>query len=67
MFPETAGKTLEQVEEMFATPGMRAWKTHVEHKAVDGSGAFKGKGDLGFAVHDETVDASTEKTHAMDV
>jgi len=67
MFPETAGKTLEQVEEMFATPGMRAWKTHVEVKAVDGSGAFKGKGDLGFADHDETVDVSTEKSHAMDV
>jgi len=66
MFPETAGKTLEQVEEMFATPGMRAWKTHVEPKAVDGSGAFKGKGDMGYADHDETVDVSTEKAH-MDV
>lgn len=30
LFPETAGKTLEDVEEMFMT-GAPAWKTRVEY------------------------------------
>jgi len=65
LFPETAGKTLEQVEEMFATPGMRAWRTSVETRAVDGSGAFKGKGDFGTVEHTEEVNTMGEK--GMDV
>ena len=38
LFPETAGKTLEEVEEMFTDPsgpkyiGMPAWKTHITTK-----------------------------------
>lgn len=30
-FPETAGKTLEEVETMFTTDGMRPWNTHVQY------------------------------------
>jgi hypothetical protein len=30
-FPETAGKTLEEVEDMFLS-GVPAWKTHVTYK-----------------------------------
>ena len=33
MFPETSGKTLEDVEEMFLS-GVPAWKTHVDWNAV---------------------------------
>ncbi|KAJ5986054.1 High-affinity glucose transporter [Penicillium sp. IBT 35674x] len=33
-FPETAGKTLEEVETMFTTPGMRPWKTSVQFQHV---------------------------------
>ncbi|KAJ5724318.1 hypothetical protein N7488_002353 [Penicillium malachiteum] len=33
-FPETAGKTLEDVEGMFTTPGMRPWKTSVQFQQV---------------------------------
>ncbi|KAF2202828.1 high affinity glucose transporter [Delitschia confertaspora ATCC 74209] len=33
LFPETSGKTLEDIEEMFQR-GMPAWKTHVEHHRV---------------------------------
>ncbi|KAJ5815622.1 High-affinity glucose transporter [Penicillium riverlandense] len=34
LFPETAGKTLEEVETMFTTPGLRAWKTEVQFQHV---------------------------------
>lgn len=33
VFPETAGKTLEDVEEMFLE-GVPAWKTRVEYDSV---------------------------------
>ncbi|KAJ5437747.1 High-affinity glucose transporter [Penicillium daleae] len=33
-FPETAGKTLEDVETMFNTPGMKPWKTTVQYQHV---------------------------------
>jgi len=33
-FPETAGKTLEDVETMFNTPGLIPWKTKVEFQHV---------------------------------
>ena len=33
MFPETSGKTLEDVEEMFLS-GVPAWKTRVEYQKV---------------------------------
>jgi sugar porter (SP) family MFS transporter len=33
-FPETAGKTLEDVETMFNTPGMKPWKTKVQYRHV---------------------------------
>ncbi|KAH8643573.1 High-affinity glucose transporter [Alternaria alternata] len=33
LFPETAGKTLEDVEEMFMT-GVPAWKTKVEYSST---------------------------------
>jgi hypothetical protein len=33
LFPETAGKTLEDVEEMFMT-GAPAWKTRVEYSST---------------------------------
>ncbi|KAJ5734917.1 High-affinity glucose transporter [Penicillium malachiteum] len=33
-FPETAGKTLEDVEGMFTTPGLRPWKTSVQTQQV---------------------------------
>jgi uncharacterized lipoprotein YehR (DUF1307 family) len=33
LFPETAGKTLEDVEEMFMT-GIPAWKTKVEYSST---------------------------------
>jgi sugar porter (SP) family MFS transporter len=33
-FPETAGKTLEEVESMFTTPGMKPWKTRVQYRHV---------------------------------
>lgn len=29
-FPETAGKTLEEVETMFTTPGLKPWTTSVQ-------------------------------------
>jgi hypothetical protein len=41
MFPETAGKTLEEVELIFTDPngipriGAPAWKTHVDRKTLD--------------------------------
>ena len=47
MFPETAGKTLEEVEELFTDPhgpkyiGTPAWKTHISIKRV----AMMEKGD----------------------
>lgn len=31
LFPETAGKSLEEVEDMFLS-GVPAWKTHVHYK-----------------------------------
>ncbi len=40
MFPETAGKTLEEVEAMFTDPrgpkyvGQLAWTTHVQRKEI---------------------------------
>ena len=40
MFPETAGKTLEEVEDLFTDPsgprgvGTPAWKTHISTKRV---------------------------------
>ncbi|KAJ5249251.1 hypothetical protein N7468_000702 [Penicillium chermesinum] len=34
LLPETAGKTLEDVETMFTTPGLRAWKTNVQFRHV---------------------------------
>lgn len=40
MFPETAGKTLEEVEDLFTDPngiryvGTPAWKTHVNYRRV---------------------------------
>lgn len=33
-FPETAGKTLEDVDTMFNEPGMRPWKTRVQFQHV---------------------------------
>jgi sugar porter (SP) family MFS transporter len=33
-FPETAGKTLEDVETMFNTPGLKPWQTKVEFQHV---------------------------------
>lgn len=33
-FPETAGKTLEEVETMFTTPGLTPWKTTVQYHHV---------------------------------
>ncbi|CAG8890336.1 unnamed protein product [Penicillium egyptiacum] len=33
-FPETAGKTLEEVETMFTTPGLTPWKTAVQYHHV---------------------------------
>lgn len=48
MFPETAGKTLEEVEELFTDPhgpryvGTPAWKTHITTKRVE----LMEKGDL---------------------
>ncbi|KAF7712406.1 MFS-type Sugar/inositol transporter [Penicillium ucsense] len=33
-FPETAGKTLEEVDSMFTTPGMKPWKTKVRYRQV---------------------------------
>ncbi|KAJ5595601.1 uncharacterized protein N7459_001809 [Penicillium hispanicum] len=33
-FPETAGKTLEDVETMFATPGLKPWNTTVQFQRV---------------------------------
>ncbi|KAJ6008558.1 hypothetical protein N7499_001391 [Penicillium canescens] len=33
-FPETAGKTLEDVETMFTTPGLKPWKTTVQFHHV---------------------------------
>jgi hypothetical protein len=33
-FPETAGKTLEEVETLFTTPGLRAWNTTVQYQHV---------------------------------
>jgi len=41
MFPETAGKSLEEVETMFTDPkgpkymGTRPWRTSVVHKTLD--------------------------------
>jgi len=41
MFPETAGKSLEEVEAMFTDPqgrrylGTSPWRTHVVHKTLD--------------------------------
>lgn len=33
-FPETAGKTLEDVDHMFNTPGLKPWKTKVQFQHV---------------------------------
>lgn len=33
MFPETSGKTLEEVEELFMS-GVPAWKTHVNYNST---------------------------------
>lgn len=35
LFPETAGKTLEEVEDMFLS-GTKAWHTHVEYNKARG-------------------------------
>jgi hypothetical protein len=40
LFPETAGKGLEQIEEMFAE-GVPSWKTHVAKQAINGARPFK--------------------------
>jgi hypothetical protein len=34
-YPETCGKTLEEVEEMFATGGPKPWKTRKGHSRLD--------------------------------
>jgi hypothetical protein len=51
LFPETAGKSLEQVEEMFIAGGP-AWKTHVVKQALR-AGAPKPwkKGDVAMLEH----------------
>jgi len=51
LFPETAGKTLEQVEDMFVAGGP-AWKTHVVKHALE-AGAAKPwkKGDVAMLEH----------------
>ncbi|KAI5806989.1 high affinity glucose transporter [Geopyxis carbonaria] len=54
LFPETAGKTLEQVEEMFIEGGP-AWKTGVVKNAVDEHMRPYKKGDS-EVVHSEKLD-----------
>lgn len=51
LFPETAGKTLEQVEEMFIE-GVPAWKTGVVKNAVNEHSRPYKKGDADI-IHSE--------------
>ncbi|ANB11600.1 hypothetical protein AWJ20_4421 [Sugiyamaella lignohabitans] len=35
MWPETAGKTLEEIDDLFAPGALPAWKTRVGHSRLD--------------------------------
>lgn len=54
-FPETAGKTLEEVESMFNEPGLRAWKTSVQFQHVR-------KLEQGTIQSDKMADIQVEST-----
>lgn len=61
LFPETAGKTLEETEAMFEDPngipylGTPAWKTKVEFNRARQMerGDLEDKAHMGLAVHEE--------------
>ena len=63
-FPETAGKTLEEVEEMFLS-GTKAWKTRVDFKHIvrEEHGDVDPEKRLGYA-HSESRD--TQGTHVAE-
>ena len=72
MFPETAGKTLEEVEALFTDPagpkyiGTPAWKTHVSTREV--LAQEKGlvdveKAKVGYSTHH---DSSSENRVSVD-
>ncbi|CAI7597592.1 unnamed protein product [Penicillium bialowiezense] len=63
-FPETAGKTLEEVETMFTTPGLTPWKTTVQYQHVRKLEQGAIQSDKLGAVHAEeghVVSTSNEK------
>lgn len=69
MFPETAGKTLEEVEELFTDPhgpkyvGTPAWKTRVTTKRT--RGMERGEVDAEKATafhHEDGVRTNSEKS-----
>ncbi|KAJ5445775.1 Major facilitator superfamily domain general substrate transporter [Penicillium cf. griseofulvum] len=57
-FPETAGKTLEEVETMFTTPGLVPWKTAVQYHHVR-------KLEQGAIVSDKVADLRVEEGTAQ--
>ena len=58
VFPETSGKTLEEVEELFLV-GVPAWKTRVDYRGVvraerEGLGIGEKKLEGAAVVHEES-------------
>lgn len=58
MFPETAGKTLEEVEDMFLSD-VKAWNTHVEYDKVrrEEHGEVDPEKKLSYVLHQERQDS----------
>lgn len=69
LFPETAGKTLEEVEDMFLSD-VKAWNTHVEYDKVrrEEHGDVDPEKRLSYAVHEEQRQdsAPTEVAHTTE-
>jgi MFS family permease len=71
MFPETAGKSLEEVEAMFLDPkgikwlGTPAWRTHVVHNTLGGENQ-KDKLDRQSGEHVEELRSSGSDAHVVD-
>jgi hypothetical protein len=67
LFPETAGKTLEEVEELFLSD-VKPWNTHVDYNKIrrEEHGEIDAERKLSHAMHRERQDSEhTEVAHAQ--
>lgn len=66
-FPETAGKTLEEVEELFLS-GTKAWNTHVDYRRVvkEEHGDVDPEKRLSYAISDHRERHESENTETLE-